>query len=98
MEKILLNWINNNKKRIEGMGIKVDEIVNGKNEYAVPSTRIDFLSKNKISRITAFESRKIYIQVLDMETSDTDFIFDDYVDEGTNIEPLLWEAIDKMKE
>lgn len=33
----------------------------------------------------------------DIETSDTDFIFDNYLESGTDIQRLLWEAVEKMK-
>ncbi|UHA73175.1 hypothetical protein [Paenibacillus sp. 481] len=48
MEKYFLNWIVENKEKIESMGIKIDELVSGEDEYSEASTRTDFLSSNKL--------------------------------------------------
>ena len=96
MEKLFLDWIEKNRNNIERMGIQIDELVSGTNEYSQASTRADFLSDDKLSRITVFESGRIYIQILNLETSMTEYIFDDIIDSENTFDDFIDQVIAKL--
>ena len=92
----ILNWINANKNNIEAISITIDTILIDSEIYQMASAEIDFISENKFSRITAFESNRLYVQVLDIATETTDYFFDEEVKVSSDIESFLWESIKKM--
>lgn len=96
MDKIFYDWINKNRIIIEDKSIIIDEIVRGKGEYVEEATRVDFINDKKLSRIVVFQSGRIYIQILDMNTEATDFFYDDYMKNNENFDTFIWEAINKM--
>ncbi len=97
MEQKYLIWIEENKGEMEKLGVEIDEVVSGEGEYSQSSTRVDFLSSNTMSRITVFRSGRVYVQILDIETAETNFIFDDYLESKDDLSLFLWDAIKKMK-
>jgi len=96
MDKIFYEWITNNRINIEDKSIKIDEIVRGKEEYIEEATRVDFINDKKLSRVVVFKTGRIYIQILDINTEETDFFYDDYINENEKFDTFIWEAINKM--
>ena len=96
MEKVLLSWINNNDEKLKKLGIKIDELLNDDEKYLEPCTRVDLLSEKKISRITVFHSGRTYMEILDIETTKTEFIFDELLNSREQIENFLSENIQKV--
>lgn len=96
MKTYFLKWIEKNSKKISDKGIKWDEIKTNEIEYSQPSTRVDLLSNNTITRIVAFDSGRVYIEVLNINTTETEYIFDDYINSENDFEILLWDTINKM--
>lgn len=97
MENEYFKWIEFNKGEIEKLGIEIDEVVSGEGEYSQSSTRVDFISSSKMSRITVFRSGRVYVQILEIETAETHYIFDDYLESKDNLSLFLWDAIKKMQ-
>ncbi|MGB8454136.1 MAG: hypothetical protein WCD89_17630 [Anaerocolumna sp.] len=96
MDKVFYDWIIKNRIIIEDKSIKIDEIVRGKGEYVEEATRVDFINDKKLSRVVVFQTGRIYIQILDINTEATDFFYDDYMNENENFDTFIWEAINKM--
>ncbi len=96
MEEYFLHWLDENVDKLKSEGIVIDELVKNDQNYSDLYTRVDLLSIRKISRIVIFHSGRTYMEILDIETTNTDFIFDDFLKNNDDIEKFLSENILKM--
>lgn len=96
MEEYFLHWLDENVDKLKSEGIVIDELVKNDENYSDLCTRVDLLSKRKISRIVVFHSGRTYMEILDMETTNTEFIFDDFFKSFDEIEKFLSKNILKM--
>lgn len=96
MDKFLLKWIEINKEDFKARGITIDELVQNDVNLLTNSTKVDLINTKKIARIIAFCSNRVYIEILDIKTTNTDFIYDDYIEFTENLESFFADTINKM--
>ena len=96
MEEFFLQWLDENVNKLKSQGIVIDELVKNDENYSDLCTRVDLLSKRKISRIVIFHSGRTYMEILDIETTNTEFIFDEFLNSNAEIEKFLSVNILKM--
>ena len=95
IEKRTLNLIKENKDLLSNNGIKIDEVKSENLNYLERAIRIDLISEDSFCRITAFHSGRLYIQILDISTEKTIFIYDD-IPEPRGRERFIIDSIKKM--
>jgi hypothetical protein len=96
MEEYFLYWLDENVDKLKSEGIVIDELVKNDGNYSDLCTRVDLLSKRKISRIVVFHSGRTYMEILDIETTNTEFIFDNFLKSNNEIEKFLTQNIFKI--
>ena len=96
MSNELTNLIDSNKDRLLEMKIVVDEIKSSELQFKEEAEQVDLFSETAFTRITLFKSNRLYIQILNIETEETIYFFDDILDNGINLDEFIMEAIYKM--
>ena len=85
----LTDFIYANRDRLLEQNIFIDEIKS--------SEQVDLINETAFARITLFKSNRLYIQILDIESEETIYSFDDVLDKEVNINEFIMEAIYKMR-
>lgn len=96
MKERLKNIIDNNRKIISELKIKIDEINSSELVFVENAEQVDLFSVSAFARISLFESHRLYIQILNMETEETIYFFDDYLENNEKIEEFIMQAIRMM--
>jgi len=96
MNNKLHNIIENNRKEILAYEITIDEIDSSKLDYVEKAEQVDLFNANTFTRITLFESGRLYIQILNIETEKTLYFFDDILTDETDLESFIIQAIKRM--
>lgn len=92
----LKNIVENNKKEILEHKISIDKMDSSKLDFAENAEQVDLFNTTAFTRITLFESGRLYIQTLNMETEETLYFFDDILDKDTDLENFVIQAITRM--
>ena len=82
---LLKEWLSQNEKKLERLGIKLNDLTYSVEGSPDPSLRVDHVSDSFMGRITVWNSRNIDIEVIDFNTGDTKLyeqkeIIDDFPD------------------
>lgn len=88
--------IKKNSKLLSEMNISVDEIKNTELNFKDSAEQVDLIGEKAFTRITLFENNRLYIQVLNINTEETIYIFDDVFEKDLNLEEFIFKAIRKM--
>lgn len=96
MSDSLENIIKNNKKEILDHKITIDKIGSSKLDFIERAEQVDLFNETAFARITLFESGRLYIQILNIETEETVYFFDDMLDKDIDLEDFIIQAIKKM--
>lgn len=78
--------IKKNSKLLSEMNISVDEIKNTELNFKDSAEQVDLIGEKAFTRITLFENNRLYIQVLNINTEETIYIFDDVFEKDLNLE------------
>ena len=65
-------------------------------DFVEKAEQVDLFNANAFTRITLFESGRLYIQILNIETEKTLYFFDDTLTDDTDLEKFIIQAIKKM--
>lgn len=79
------------------MNISVDEIKNTELNFKDSAEHVDLIGEKAFTRITLFENNRLYIQVLNINTEETIYIFYDVFEKDLNLEEFIFKAIRKMQ-
>ena len=96
IESRLKSIIKNNRNILLELGITIDEIKNSDLGFVENAEQVDLFRSKTFARITLFQSYRLYIQILDIETEKTVFFWDDILEEKENLEDFIIQAIKKM--
>ena len=94
----LTNVIQTNKDRLHELKISAEEVKSSELNFKDEAEQVDLFSETAMARITLFKSNRLYIQILNIESGESIYFFDDFMDDGINIGEFIMEAIFKMKE
>ena len=92
----LHNIIENNRKEILEYEIMIEESDSSVLDFVEKAEQVDLFNANAFTRITLFESGRLYIQILNIETEETLYFFDDTLTDDTDLEKFIIQAIKKM--
>lgn len=92
----LHNIIENNRKKILEYEIMIEESDSSALDFVEKAEQVDLFNANAFTRITLFESGRLYIQILNIETEKTLYFFDDILTDDTDLEKFIIQAIKKM--
>lgn len=92
----LHNIIENNRKEILEYEIMIEESDSSVLDFVEKAEQVDLFNANVFTRITLFESGRLYIQILNIETEKTLYFFDDTLTDDTDLEKFIIQAIKKM--
>lgn len=92
----LHNIIENNRKEILEYEIMIEESDSSVLDFVEKAEQVDLFNANAFTRITLFESGRLYIQILNIETEKTLYFFDDTLTDDTDLEKFIIQAIKKM--
>ena len=90
------NIIENNRKEILEYEIMIEESDSSVLDFVEKAEQVDLFNANAFTRITLFESGRLYIQILNIETEKTLYFFDDTLTDDTDLEKFIIQAIKKM--
>ena len=93
----LHNIIENNRKEILEYEIMIEESDSSVLDFVEKAEQVDLFNANAFTRITLFESGRLYIQILNIETEETLYFFDDTLTDDTDLEKFIIQAIKKME-
>ena len=93
----LHNIIENNRKEILEYEIMIEESDSSVLDFVEKAEQVDLFNANAFTRITLFESGRLYIQILNIETEETLYFFDDTLTDDTDLEKFIIKAIKKME-
>ena len=93
----LTDFIYANRDRLLEQNIFIDEIKSSELEFTEEAEQVDLINETAVARITLFKSNRLYIQILDIESEETIYSFDDVLDKEVNINEFIMEAIYKMR-
>lgn len=96
MNKEITQFIEDNKVYLSRNGINVDKIKNTELDFIEDAEQVDLLNNKYLARITYFDSQRLYIQIIDIETEKTIYFFDDVYKDNTTLYEFLKQAIEKM--
>lgn len=96
MKDRLKNFIDNNRKILSELKITIDEIKNSELDFVENAEQVDLFSVSAFTRITLFESHRLYIQILNLETEETIYFFDDYLEDDEKMDDFIMQAIRMM--
>lgn len=96
MFNALTNLIDTNRKRLLELNISVDNVKSSELKFKDEAEQVDLFNPKAFARITLFKTNRLYIQILNVETEETIYFFDDVLDNSTNVEEFIMGAIDKM--
>lgn len=91
----LHNIIENNRKEILEYEIMIEESDSSVLDFVEKAEQVDLFNANAFTRITLFESGRLYIQILNIETEETLYFFDDTLTDDTDLEKFIIQAIKK---
>ncbi|CAH2715091.1 hypothetical protein BACCIP111895_02275 [Neobacillus rhizosphaerae] len=98
MLAILKEWLSLNEKKLEGLGIKLDDLTHSVESSPDPSLRVDHISNSSMGRITVWSSKKVDIEVVDFNTGDTKLYEQKEInDDMPNFDLLLEQYIKEMQ-
>ncbi len=92
----LHNIIENNRKEILEYEIMIEESDSSVLDFVEKAEQVDLFNANTFTRITLFESGRLYIPILNIETEKTLYFFDDTLTDDTDLEKFIIQAIKKM--
>lgn len=92
----LHNIIENNRKEILEYEIMIEESDSSVLDFVEKAEQVDLFNANAFTRIRLFESGRLYIQILNIETEETLYFFDDTLTDDTDLEKFIIQAIKKM--
>jgi len=93
----LTDFIYANRDRLLEQNIFIDEIKSSELEFTEEAEQVDLINETAFARITLFKSNRLYIQILDIESEETIYFFDDVLDKEVNINEFIMDAIYKMR-
>ena len=96
MSNKLTDLISVNSNKLRELKISIDEIKISELEFKEEAEQVDLFSETAFARITLFESNRLYMQILDIESEETIYFFDDFFDDEVNINEFIMEAIYRM--
>lgn len=96
MNKEITQFIEDNEVYLSRNGINVDKIKNTELDFIEDAEQVDLLNNKYLARITYFDSQRLYIQIIDIETEKTIYFFDDVYKDNTTLYEFLKQAIEKM--
>ena len=96
MENRLKGVIEGNRKMLSKLKITIDEIKNSGLDFVENAEQVDLFSVIAFTRITLFESYRLYIQILNIETEETIYFFDDVLENEKELEGFIMQAIKRM--
>ena len=96
MSNKLTDLISVNSNKLRELKISIDEIKISELEFKEEAEQVDLFSETAFARITLFESNRLYIQIIDIESEETIYFFDDFLDDEANINEFIMEAIYRM--
>ena len=96
MKNKLKNIIKNNEKMLSELKITIDEIKSSELDFTEKAEQVDLFSNRAFTRITLFESYRLYIQILNIETEETIYFFDDVLKNYKDLEKYIINAIKMM--
>ena len=97
MIKTVIDIITKNKDNFGKDGIIIEEMKQGDWGHSESSCLIDLVNVRCICRIEAFNSQKLYMQILDINTQNTIYFFDEFITDTTQLPYFILQNIDKMK-
>lgn len=92
----LHNIIENIRKEILEYEIMIEESDSSALDFVEKAEQVDLFNAKTFTRITLFESGRLYIQILDIETEKTLYFFDDILTDDTDLEHFIIQAIKRM--
>lgn len=92
----LIDLITANRKKLHELKISIDEIKSSELDFKEEAEQIDLFSEKAFMRITWFKSNRLYMQILNIESEETIYFFDEVLDNETNIGGFIMKAICKM--
>ena len=96
MSITLHNIIENNRKEILEHKIMIEESDSLALDFVEKAEQVDLFKANAFTRITLFESGRLYIQILNIEMEKTLYFFDDILTDDIDLEKFIIQAIRKM--
>lgn len=96
MPNELTNFIHINENKLQECEISIDEIKSSELGFQDEAEQVDLVGKAAIARITLFRSNRLYIQILNIESEETIYFFDDVLGDDVNINEFIMAAICKM--
>ncbi|GIO67643.1 immunity protein TriTu family protein [Paenibacillus cookii] len=98
MLTLLKEWLSQNEKKLEGLGIKLDDLTYSVEGSPDPSLSVDHVSDSSMGRITVWSSKKIDIEVIDFNTGDTKLYEQkEITDDFPNFDLLLENYVKNMQ-
>ena len=98
MSSKLMDFISVNSNKLHELNISIDEIKLSELGFKEEAEQVDLFNEMAFTRITLFDSNRVYIHILDIESEETIYFFDDFVDDDVNINDFIMEAIYYMGE
>lgn len=96
MKNRLKDIMEDNGKMLSALKITIDEIKNSGLNFVENAEQVDLFSDRAFTRITLFESYRLYIQILNIETEETIYFFDDVLENDKDLETFIMQAIKRM--
>lgn len=96
MKDRLRNIIKDNEEMLSKLKITTDEIKNSGLDFVEYAEQVDLFKVNNILRITLFESNRLYLHILNIETEETIYFFDDYLGSDINLNDYIMQVVKIM--
>src|SRR4051812_29671789 len=89
MEELFYSWFNENKEKLQQMGIETD-LISKPTSTSSPAIFADHLTEIKVGRVTVWNSGSINLEILDQSSGETVYHKHFEISDKTpNIENLL---------
>ncbi len=79
MNMILEKWLTTNKDLLNEYGVIIDNFKSGDIGFVDKATSFDLQFKNHIARITLSHSGKLYAHIIEINSNETIFLYDNEV-------------------
>ena len=96
MYRKLIDLITANRKKLLELKISMDEIKSLELDFKEEAEQVDLFSEKAFMRITWFKFNRLYMQILNIESEETIYFFDEVLDNETNIGEFIMNVIYKM--
>ena len=94
----LTDLITANREKLLELKLFIDEIKSSELDFTEEAEQVDLFNETAVTRITWFESNRLYIHILNIESEETIYFFDEVLDDAVNIGEFIMEAIYKMNQ